>query len=127
MFPTRLIEYEDASDEVRQVFDDIMATRKVDKVNNFWKALANHPVTLRRTWDSIKEVMSPGGELDPLTKEQIYIAVSVTNNCEYCIHSHTKAATNLGLSQEAFGELLAVVAMANETNRLANGYQVPVD
>jgi AhpD family alkylhydroperoxidase len=104
-----------------------MATRKVDKVNNFWKALANHPATLRRTWDSIKEVMSPGGELDPLTKELIYIAVSVTNNCEYCIHSHTKAATKLGLSQEAFGELLAVVAMANETNRLANGYQVPVD
>ena len=92
MYPTRLIEYEDASDEVRQVYDDIMATRKVDKVNNFWKALANHPVTLRRTWHSLKEVMSPG-ELDPLTKELIYIAVSVTNNCEYCIHSHTKAAT----------------------------------
>jgi AhpD family alkylhydroperoxidase len=127
MYPTRLIEYENASDEVRQVYDDIMATRKVDKVNNFWKALANHPVTLRRTWDSIKEVMSPGGELDPLTKELIYIAVSVTNNCEYCIHSHSKAAAKLGLSAEAFGELLAVVAMANETNRLANGYQVPVD
>ena len=127
MYPTRLIEYENASDEVRQVYDDIMATRKVDKVNNFWKALANHPATLRRTWDSVKEVMSPGGELDPLTKELIYIAVSVTNNCEYCIHSHTKAATKLGLSEEAFGELLAVVAMANETNRLANGYQVPVD
>ena len=127
MYPTRLIEYEDASDEVRQVYDDIMATRKVDKVNNFWKALANHPVTLRRTWDSIKEVMSPGGELDPLTKELIYIAVSVTNNCEYCIHSHSKAAAKLGLSAEAFGELLAVVAMANETNRLAIGYQVPVD
>ncbi len=115
MFPTRLIEYEDASDEVRQVFDDIMATRKVDKVNNFWKALANHPVTLRRTWDSIKEVMSPGGELDPLTKEQIYIAVSVTNNCEYCIHSHTKAATNLGLSQEAFGELLKPIGWRTVT------------
>jgi AhpD family alkylhydroperoxidase len=127
MYPTRLIEYENASDEVRQVYDDIMATRKVDKVNNFWKALANHPVTLRRTWDSIKEVMSPGGELDPLTKELIYIAVSVTNNCEYCIHSHSKAAAKLGLSAEAFGELLAVVAMANETNRLANGYQVPID
>ena len=126
MYPTRLIEYEDASDEVRQVYDDIMATRKVDRVNNFWKALANHPTTLRRTWNSIKEVMSPG-ELDPLTKELIYIAVSVTNNCEYCIHSHTKAATKLGLSPQAFGELLAVVAMANETNRLANGYQVPVD
>jgi len=126
MYPTRLIEYEDASNEVRQVYDDIMATRKVDKVNNFWKALANHPTTLRRTWDSLKEVMSPG-ELDPLTKELIYIAVSVTNNCEYCIHSHTKAATKKGLSEQAFGELLAVIAMANETNRLANGYQVPVD
>jgi AhpD family alkylhydroperoxidase len=126
MYPTRLIEYEDASDQVRQVYDDIMATRKVDKVNNFWKALANHPATLRRTWDSLKEVMSPG-ELDPLTKELIYIAVSVTNNCEYCIHSHTKAATKKGLSSQGFGELLAVIAMANETNRLANGYQIPVD
>ena len=127
MHPTRLIEYEEASDEVRKVYDDIMATRKVDKVNNFWKALANHPVTLRRTWDSLKEVMAPGGALDPLTKELIYIAVSVTNNCEYCIRSHTKAAAKGGLSPEAFGELQAVIAMANETNRLANGYQVPVD
>src|SRR5258708_22531078 len=112
MYPTRLIEYEDASDEVRQVYDDIMATRKVDRVNNFWKALANHPVTLRGTWDSIKEVMSPGGELYPLTKELIYIAVSVTNNCHYCIHSHTKAATNLGLSQDVFRELMALDAIA---------------
>src|SRR6516162_6300664 len=126
MATVKLIEYAEASPDVRQVYDDIMATRKVDRVNNFWKALANHPTTLRRTWDSIKEVMSPG-ELDPLTKELIYIAVSVTNNCEYCIHSHTKAATKLGLSSQAFGELLAVVAMANETNLLANGYQVPVD
>ena len=126
MFPTRLIEYEEASSEVRQVYDDIMATRKVDKVNNFWKALANHPETLRRTWQSMKEVMAPGS-LDPLTKELVYLAVSITNNCSYCIHSHAKAARKLGLSDAAFGELLAVVGMANETNQLANGYQIPVD
>jgi AhpD family alkylhydroperoxidase len=126
MLPVELIEYENASAEVRSVFDDIMATRKVDKVNNFWKALANHPVTLRRTWESVKQVMAPG-VLDPLTKELIYIAVSVTNNCDYCIHSHTKAAQKAGLTEEAFGELLAVIGMASETNRLANGYQIPLD
>jgi AhpD family alkylhydroperoxidase len=126
MLPVKLIEYENASAEVRSVFDDIMATRKVDKVNNFWKALANHPVTLRRTWESVKQVMAPGA-LDPLTKELIYIAVSVTNNCDYCIHSHTKAAQKVGLTEEAFGELLAVIGMASETNRLANGYQIPLD
>ena len=125
MLPVELIEYESASAEVRSVFDDIMATRKV-KVNNFWKALANHPVTLRRTWESLKQVMAPGA-LDPLTKELIYIAVSVTNNCDYCIHSHTKAAQKAGLTEEAFGELLAVIGMASETNRLANGYQIPLD
>jgi AhpD family alkylhydroperoxidase len=126
MLPVELIEYENASEEVRSVFDDIMATRKVDKVNNFWKALANHPATLRRTWESLKQIMAPGA-LDPLTKEVIYVAVSVTNNCEYCIHSHTKAAQKAGMTEQAFGELLAVIGMANETNRLANGYQVPLD
>lgn len=126
MLPAELIEYENASAEVRGVYDDIMATRKVDQVNNFWKALANHPVTLRRTWESVKQVMAPGA-LDPLTKELIYIAVSVTNNCTYCIHSHTKAAGKAGMTDEAFGELLAVIGLANETNRLANGYQVPLD
>jgi AhpD family alkylhydroperoxidase len=126
MLPADLIEYENTPPEVRSVFDDIMATRKVDKVNNFWKALANHPTTLRRTWESVKQVMAPG-ELDPLTKELIYIAVSVTNNCGYCIHSHTKAAQKAGMTDEAFGELLAVIGMANETNRLANGYQIPLD
>ncbi|HZC36898.1 MAG TPA: carboxymuconolactone decarboxylase family protein [Chthoniobacterales bacterium] len=126
MLPAQLIEYEDASPEVRSVYDDIMATRKVDRVNNFWKALANHPVTLRRTWESVKQIMAPGA-LDPLTKELIYVAVSVTNNCDYCIHSHTKAATKAGMTDEAFGELLAVIGMANETNRLANGYQIPLD
>jgi AhpD family alkylhydroperoxidase len=126
MLPVKLIEYENASAEVRSVFDDIMATRKVDKVNNFWKALANHPVTLRRTWESLKQVMAPGA-LDPLTKELIYIAVSVTNNCDYCIQSHSKAAQKAGLTEEAFGELLAVIGMASETNRLAIGYQIPLD
>src|ERR1700733_3260779 len=126
MYPTRLIEYQDASAEVRQVYDDIMATRKVDKVNNFWKALANHPTTLKRTWDSLKEVMSLG-DLDALTKEMIYVAVSVTNNCEYCIHSHTAGAKAKGMTDGMFAEVMAVVGLANQTNRLANGYQIPVD
>jgi AhpD family alkylhydroperoxidase len=126
MLPVELIEYENASEEVRAVYDDIKATRKVDSVNNFWKALANHPVTLRRTWESVKQVMAPG-TLDSLTKELIYVAVSVTNNCGYCVKTHTKAARNAGLTDEAYGELLAVIALANETNSFANGYQVPVD
>src|SRR5580693_3223322 len=126
MLPAELIEYEDASAEVRSVYDDIMATRKVDKVNNFWKALANHPVTLRRTWESVKQVMGPGA-LDPLTKELIYVAVSVTNNCAYCINSHTASARKSGMTDAQFAELIAVTGMANETNRLVNGYQVEVD
>jgi AhpD family alkylhydroperoxidase len=121
-----LIEYEDASAEVRAVYDDIMETRQVDWVNNFWKALAADPVTLRRTWDSVKEVMAPGA-LDPLTKELVYVAVSVTNGCEYCIASHSAAARKKGTSDEQLAELLAVVGMANETNALATGYGVPVD
>lgn len=120
------IEYKDASPEVRAVFDDIKRTRKVDDVNNFWKYLARDPKTLRRTWESVKEVMAAGA-LDRLTKEMIYVAVSVTNNCEYCIASHSAAARNAGMSEAMFGELMAVVGMANETNRLANGYRVPVD
>jgi AhpD family alkylhydroperoxidase len=121
-----LIDYEEASPEVRAVYDDIMATRKIDWVNNFWKALAQHPETLRRTWESVKQVMAPGA-LDPLTKELLYVAVSVTNNCEYCITSHTAGAYQKGMTEAMLHELLAVVGMANETNRLANGYQVPVD
>jgi AhpD family alkylhydroperoxidase len=121
-----LIEYHEATPEVQAVYDDIMATRKTDRVNNFWKALAHDPATLRRTWQSIKEVMAPGA-LDPLTKELIYLAVSITNSCAYCTHSHAAAAKRLGMSQAAFAELVAVVAMANETNRLADGYRVPVD
>jgi AhpD family alkylhydroperoxidase len=121
-----LIEYQDASAEVRAVYDDIMATRKTDKVNNFWKAIANHPPTLQRTWESVKSIMAAGA-LDPLTKEMIYVAVSVTNNCAYCIASHTNAARKAGMTDEMFGELMAVIGMANETNRLANGYQIPLD
>lgn len=121
-----LIEYEDAPPEVRVVYDDIMSTRKTDWVNNFWKALANHPSTLKRTWETVKEVMGEGA-LDPLTKELVYVAVSVTNNCEYCIHSHTAAARKKGMTDEMFAELLAVVGLANSANRLANGYEVPVD
>ena len=121
-----MIEYEDASPEVRAVYDDIMKTRGTDWVNNFWKALASHPPTLRRTWESLKEVMAPGA-LDPLTKEMLYLAVSATNSCEYCIASHTAAARKAGMTDDMLGELMGVVGMANETNRLANGYRVPVD
>ena len=121
-----LIEYEDASAEVRAVYDDIMRTRGTDWVNNFWKALANDPPTLRRTWESIKEVMAPGA-LDPLTKELVYLAVSATNGCAYCTASHAAAAKKQGMTSQMLAELLAVVGMANETNALANGYRVPVD
>jgi AhpD family alkylhydroperoxidase len=121
-----LIEYQDASPEVRAVYDDIMATRKTDWINNFWKALARDPVALRRTWLSIKEIMAPGA-LDALTKEMVYLAVSATNQCGYCIASHTAAARKAGMSDAMFSELMAVVGMANETNRLASGYQVDID
>jgi AhpD family alkylhydroperoxidase len=121
-----LIEEGAASAEVRAVFDDIKRTRNTDWINNFWKALANDPATLKRTWESLKEVMAPGA-LDPLTKELIYLAVSIGNGCLYCTHSHGAAAKRLGMTQEMLGELIAVVGMANETNRLADGYRVPVD
>ena len=120
------IEYENASPEVRAVYDDIMATRKTDYINNFWKALAHDPVTLRRTWESIRQVMAPGA-LDSLTKEMIYLAVSTTNQCGYCIASHTAAAQKAGMTPEMFQELMAVVGMANETNRLVSGWQVEID
>jgi AhpD family alkylhydroperoxidase len=126
MAMVRLIEYGEASAEVRAVYDDIMATRGTDWINNFWKALANDPPTLRRTWESIKEVMAPG-VLDPLTKELIYLAVSASNGCFYCIASHGAAANNQGMTPAMLGELIAIVGMANETNSLANGYRVPVD
>jgi len=120
------IEYKDASPEVREVYDDIMATRKTDWINNFWKALANDPATLKRTWQDIKQIMAPGA-LDALTKEMIYVAVSVTNQCGYCIASHTASAKNKGMTDAMFRELMAVVGMANESNRLAAGYQVEID
>ena len=121
-----MIEYSEASPEVRAVFDDIMATRKTDTVNNFWKTIAKHPATLRRIWESIKEVMAPGA-LDPLTKELIYLAVSATNQCQYCMASHTASARSKGMTDEMLGELMAVVGLANQTNALAAGYQVEVD
>ena len=121
-----LIEYRDASLEVRAVYDDIMATRKTDWINNFWKALAHHPATLRRTWHSVKEIMAPGA-LDALTKEMIYLAVSATNQCGYCIASHTAAARKAGMTDTMLAEVMAVVGMANESNRLASGYQVEID
>jgi len=121
-----LIEYDEANAEVRAVYDDIMETRRTDWINNFWKALANDPPTLRRTWESIKQVMAPGA-LDPLTKELIYFAISVSNGCAYCTASHGAAAKRLGMSRDMLGEVMAIVGMANETNSLANGYRVPVD
>jgi AhpD family alkylhydroperoxidase len=120
------IEYAGASPQVRAVFDDIRQSRKVDDVNNFWKYLANDPALLKRTWESVREVMADGA-LTPLVKELLYIAVSVTNGCQYCIASHTASARKAGMTDEMFGELMAVVGMANETNRLVNGYRVPID
>jgi AhpD family alkylhydroperoxidase len=121
-----LIEYAEASPEVRAVYDDIMATRQTDWINNFWKALAHDPATLRRTWQSVKEIMAPGA-LDAVTKEMIYLAVSATNQCGYCIASHTAGARKAGMTDRMLAELMAVVGMANETNRLASGYQVEID
>ena len=115
-----------AKPEVRAVFEDIMAARGVKDVNNFWKHLANDPATLKRTWESVKEVMAPGA-LDVRTKEMVYLAISVSNGCEYCTASHGAAARKAGMTDAMFGEVMAVTGMANETNRLANGYRVPVD
>jgi len=121
-----LIEYQDASEEIRAVYDEIMATRQTDWINNFWKALAHDPATLKRTWESIKQVMAPGA-MDALSKELIYLAVSASNQCGYCIASHTAGARKAGMTDAMFAELMAVVGMANETNRLASGYQVEID
>lgn len=126
MVMVKVVEDGNAPAEIQAVFDEIKTARKSTWINNFWKVLATSPVTLHRIWSNVKQVMAPGA-LDPLTKEMIYVAVSVTNNCEYCIHSHTAAARAKGMTDEMYGELLAVVGLANETNRLANGYQMPVD
>jgi AhpD family alkylhydroperoxidase len=122
----RIIEYADASPEVKVVYDDIMKTRGVDWINNFWKALANDPAQLARVWAQVKQVMGPGA-LDPLVKEMVYVAVSATNGCEYCTFSHTAAARKQGMSEAMFMELMAVVGLANQTNRLANGLRIDVD
>ena len=122
----RIIEYADASPEVKVVYDDIMKTRGVDWINNFWKALANDPAQLARVWSQVKQVMGPGA-LDPLVKEMVYVAVSATNGCEYCTFSHTAAARKQGMSEAMFMELMAVVGLANQTNRLANGLRIDVD
>ena len=121
-----LIEYEQANDEVKAVYDDIRKVRQTDFINNFWKALANNPTQLKRTWEGVKEVMAPGA-LDPLTKEMIYIAVSASNQCEYCTHSHTAAAKAKGMTEAQHAELMAVIGMANSTNGLVASLQVPVD
>ena len=121
-----IIEYAQASPEVKVVYDDIMKTRGVDWINNFWKALANDPKELVRVWRNVKQVMAPGA-LDPLVKEMVYVAVSATNGCEYCTYSHTAAARKRGMTDAMLMELLAVVGLANETNRLANGLRIDVD
>ena len=121
-----LVEYHDASPQVKAVYDDIMVTRKTDYINNFWKAIAHDPALLKRTWEDLKAIMAPGA-LDPLTKELLYIAVSVTNNCHYCIASHTASAFSKGMTPAMFMELQAVIGMANETNKLVTGYQVAID
>jgi AhpD family alkylhydroperoxidase len=121
-----MIEYQDASPEVREVYDDIMRTRKTETINNFWKAMAANPAVLKQTWENIKQVMAPGA-LDALTKELIYLAVSATNQCSYCMASHSASARATGMTEKMFGELMAVVGMANNTNALAAGFQVPID
>ena len=123
---TPLVEYHDATEDVKEIYDDIMATRGSDWVNNFWKSLAAQPELLRRTWQGVNSVMSDGA-LDSLTKEMIYIAVSATNSCDYCTNSHTAAARSKGMTDDMFAEVMAVVGMANQTNSLANGFQVEVD
>jgi AhpD family alkylhydroperoxidase len=127
MATTRLISYEEASPEVRQVFDDIRRTRKTDFINNMWLALANDPELLRRTWAEVKTIMGQESAIDPLTKEMIYIAVSATNGCGYCVHSHTAAARAKGMTDAQHGELLAIIALAAKTNQLATALAVPVD
>ena len=121
-----LIDDAAAGPEVRAVYADIRKTRDTDYINNFWQALASDPATLKRTWEGLKQVMAPGA-LDPLTKEMIYLVVSITNGCAYCSHSHGVAAQGRGMTKEMFAELMAIVGMANQTNKLADGYRVPVD
>ena len=123
----KLVNYDEATPEVKEIFDDIMDTRNSEYVNNIWRALASHPPLLKQFWSQMKEVMIKPSRLDPLTKELIYLAVSITNNCEYCINSHTAAARNKGLDDEVLGELNAIVSLANAGNKLTEGYQLPID
>ena len=123
---SRPVHYSDAAQEVRTVYDDIKLTRGVDDVNNFWKHIANHPSTLRRTWENVKEAMAPGA-LDSMFKEMVFVAVSASNGCEYCLRCHTDAARKQGMTDDMLGELLAVVNVASQSNILANGYQIPLD
>lgn len=121
-----LIQYEDATDEVKAIYDKIKAARGLDDVNNFWKATAHQPALAETIFDTIHRVMAPG-ELDPLTKELIYVAVSIANNCDYCIHAHTASARKKGMSDAQYGEFLEVVAIASQANAVANGMKIPVD
>ena len=123
---SRPVHYSDAAQEVQAVYDDIKSTRGVDDVNNFWKHIANHPSTLRRTWENVKEAMAPGA-LDSIFKEMVFVAVSASNGCEYCLRCHTNAARKQGMTDDMLGELLAVVNVASQSNILANGYQIPLD
>ena len=120
------IQESEANGKIKEIFDQIKNVRQVTEVPNFWKSLANNPETLERTWTSLKQVMKKGA-LDPVVKELIYVAVSITNGCEYCIKSHSLAAKKKGATDEMLSEMIAVVGMANETNRLVEGYQVEVD
>lgn len=126
MSTVKMVEYDDASDEVRAVYDEIMAARNIDFIPNFWKTIATHPPMLKQIWSEIQQVMAAGA-LDPLVKEMVAIAVSASNGCEYCINSHTTAAINKGMTPEMHGELMAVIGFFNKTNSLANGYQVESD
>ena len=123
---SRPVHYSDAAQEVQAVYDDIKSTRGVDDVNNFWKHIANHPSTLRRTWENVKAAMAPGA-LDSMFKEMVFVAVSASNGCEYCLRCHTNAARKQGMTDDMLGELLAVVNVASQSNILANGYQIPLD
>ena len=127
MATVKLLKDSELTPEAQLIFDDIRATRKTDYINNFWRALANDPQTLKRTWLSIKEIMGPSSALDPKTKEMIYIAVSSAHNCSYCIHSHTASARDKGMTEMEYRELIAIIGMAAETNRLATALGVPID
>lgn len=126
MATIKLIELENASSEVNEIFDDIKMTRQTEYINNFWRALANHPQNLKRVWGDTKTIMAPGA-IDALTKEMVYMAVSIVNNCDYCIHTHTAAATNKGMTEAQYEELLAVIGLAMQNNGLATGMKIPID